>query len=185
LIALAAVAAAGVDPARAAPGLRHVSVPGRLERVDAGQDFLAFVDYAHKPGAVAAILDAVRPLTTGRLIMVLGCGGDRDRGKRPLMGEAAARGADLLIVTDDNPRSEDPAAIRAEMEAGVRRVPGAEWRTIGGRADAIAEAVRQAGPGDTVVVAGKGHEQGQEIAGEIRPFDDRCVLRDAIGVAAR
>ncbi len=185
LIALAAIAAAGVDPARAAPGLRHVSVPGRLERVDAGQDFLAFVDYAHKPGAVAAILDAVRPLTTGRLIMVLGCGGDRDRGKRPLMGEAAARGADLLIVTDDNPRSEDPAAIRAEMEAGVRRVPGAEWCTIGGRADAIAEAVRQAGPGDAVVVAGKGHEQGQEIAGEIRPFDDRCVLREAIEGAPR
>ncbi len=185
LLALAAVAAAGVDPARAAPGLRHVTVPGRLERVDAGQTYLAFVDYAHKPGAVAAILEAVRPLTTGRLIIVLGCGGDRDRGKRPLMGEAAARGADLVIVTDDNPRSEDPATIRAAMEDGVRRVPGAHWLTIAGRADAIAEAVRQAGPGDTVVVAGKGHEQGQEIAGEIRPFDDRCVLRDAIRADAR
>ena len=99
--------------------------------------------------------------------MVLGCGGDRDRGKRPLMGEAAARGADLLVVTDDNPRSEDPAAIRAAMQAGVRRVPGADVvHAIGGRADAIAEAVRRAGPGDAVVVAGKGHEQGQEVAGD-------------------
>ena len=97
-----------------------------MERVDAGQPFLAIVDYSHKPAAVEGALRALRPLTGGRLIVVLGCGGDRDRAKRPVMGEVAARGADLLIVTDDNPRSEDPAAIRAAMLAGARAVPVAE-----------------------------------------------------------
>jgi UDP-N-acetylmuramoyl-L-alanyl-D-glutamate--2,6-diaminopimelate ligase len=130
---------------------------------------------------VAAILRVLRPLTKGSLIIVLGCGGDRDRGKRPLMGAAAARAADLLIVTDDNPRSEDPAAIRAEMRAGADSVPGSTTVEIPGRREAIAEAVRRAGTGDTVVVAGKGHEQGQEAGGIVTPFDDRVVLRELLG----
>jgi UDP-N-acetylmuramoyl-L-alanyl-D-glutamate--2,6-diaminopimelate ligase len=180
VLAVAMLAAAGVDPAVAVPALAEVQVPGRMERVDAGQPYLAVVDYAHKPDAVAAALAALRPLTKGRLVVVLGCGGDRDRGKRPLMGAAAARGADLVVVTDDNPRSEDPAAIRAQMAAGVRAVPGADWVEIGDRAEAIAAAVRRAGPGDTVLVAGKGHEQGQEVGGVVLPFDDRAVLRAAM-----
>jgi UDP-N-acetylmuramoyl-L-alanyl-D-glutamate--2,6-diaminopimelate ligase len=179
LQALAAIHACGIDPVAAAEGMRHTAVPGRLERIDAGQDFLAFVDYAHKPGAVAAILQALRPQTKGSLIIVLGAGGDRDRGKRPLMGEAAGRGADLVIVTDDNPRTEDPAAIRAEVAAGV----GPDAVIVPGRRAAIAEAVHRARAGDTVVIAGKGHEQGQEIGTEVRPFDDRAVLREILGGA--
>jgi len=191
LLAVAMLAAAGVDPAVSLPALAGVRVPGRMERVEAGQPFLAVVDYAHKPDAVTAALAALRPLTKGRLVVVLGCGGDRDRGKRPLMGAAAARGADLVVVTDDNPRSEDPAAIRAEMAEGVRSVRGAGpgvgagWLEVGDRAEAIAEAVRLAGPGDTVLVAGKGHEQGQEVAGVVHPFDDRVVLQVMIEQAAR
>jgi len=189
LLAVAMLAAAGVDPAVSLPALAGVRVPGRMERVDAGQPFLAIVDYAHKPDAVTAALAALRPLTKGRLIVVLGCGGDRDRGKRPLMGAAAARGADLVVVTDDNPRSEDPAAIRGEMAEGVRSVlgagPGAGWLEVADRAEAIAEAVRLARPGDTVLVAGKGHEQGQEVAGVVYPFDDRVVLQRVIEQAAR
>ncbi len=185
LLAVAMLAAAGVDPAVAVAAMAEVQVPGRMERVDAGQPYLAVVDYAHKPDAVAAALAALRPMTKGRLIVVLGCGGDRDRGKRPLMGTAAARGADLVVVTDDNPRSEDPAAIRAAMAAGVRAVPNADWLEVGDRAQAIAEAVGRAGPGDTVLVAGKGHEQGQEVAGVVHPFDDRVVLRAAIEARRR
>jgi len=184
LQALAALHASGIDPVVAAEGMRHVAVPGRLERVAAGQDFLAFVDYAHKPGAVAAILAVLRPVTKGALIIVLGCGGDRDAGKRPMMGEVAARGADLVVITDDNPRTEDPAAIRAEMAAGVAAVPGARSIEVPGRRDAIAEAIRRARAGDTVVIAGKGHEQGQQIGDRITPFDDRAVLRELIGGTA-
>jgi UDP-N-acetylmuramoyl-L-alanyl-D-glutamate--2,6-diaminopimelate ligase len=154
-----------------------------MERIDLGQPFLAVVDYSHKPAAVEGALRALRPLTRGRLIIVLGCGGDRDRGKRPHMGEIAARAADLLVVTDDNPRSEEPAAIRAAMLAGARSVPSgerAEVIEIGSRAEAIAAALAAARSGDTVLVAGKGHETGQEIAGVIYPFDDRDVVRSAI-----
>jgi UDP-N-acetylmuramoyl-L-alanyl-D-glutamate--2,6-diaminopimelate ligase len=154
-----------------------------MERIDAGQPFLAIVDYSHKPAAVEGALRALRPLTRGRLLIVLGCGGDRDRGKRPHMGEIAARDADVLVVTDDNPRSEDPAAIRAAMLAGADAVPPAERGEvieIGDRAAAIAAAVERARAGDTVLVAGKGHETGQEIAGVVHPFDDRVVLREAI-----
>ena len=114
---------------------------------------------------------------------MLGCGGDRDRGKRPAMGELAARGSDLLVVTDDNPRSEDPAAIRAAMLAGALAVPSSERgevREVGDRAEAIAAAVAAAAPGDTVLIAGKGHEPGQEIAGVVPDFDDRDVLRGAL-----
>jgi UDP-N-acetylmuramoyl-L-alanyl-D-glutamate--2,6-diaminopimelate ligase len=154
-----------------------------MERIDAGQPFLAVVDYSHKPAAVEGALRALRPLTRGRLIIVLGCGGDRDRGKRPRMGEIAARGADLLVVTDDNPRSEEPAAIRRTMLDGALAVPPGdrgEVVEIGDRAAAIAAAVAAATAGDTVLVAGKGHETGQEVAGVVHPFDDRIVLRDAI-----
>jgi UDP-N-acetylmuramoyl-L-alanyl-D-glutamate--2,6-diaminopimelate ligase len=187
LLAFALLAEAGVDPAadngRVADAVSKAAVPGRMERIDAGQPFLAVVDYSHKPAAVDGALRALRPLTTGRLIVVLGCGGDRDRGKRPHMGEIAARGAELLIVTDDNPRSEDPAAIRAAMMQGALAVPASqrgEVREVGDRRAAILEAVAAAGPGDTVLVAGKGHETGQEVAAVVHPFDDRDVLREAL-----
>jgi UDP-N-acetylmuramoyl-L-alanyl-D-glutamate--2,6-diaminopimelate ligase len=150
-------------------------VPGRMERVDAGQPFLAVVDYAHTPEAVSSLLASVRAVTRGRVIVVVGCGGDRDRAKRPLMGRAAAEGADVAVLTSDNPRSEDPLAILQEMAAGA---PDAVIEPD--RRSAIAAAVAAAGPGDAVVVAGKGHETGQEVAGVVAPFDDRVVLREAV-----
>lgn len=178
LAAVAAAGEAGLDAAAVAAGIAASGgVPGRLERVDAGQDFVAVVDYAHKPDAVAAAIRTLRPLTEGRLIVVLGAGGDRDPGKRPLMAEIAARLADLLIVTDDNPRTEDPAAIRAAMLAGVEAGDAIE---VGDRREAIREAVRRAAPGDIVLVAGKGHETGQEVGGVVHPFDDRDVVREEI-----
>ena len=185
-LALAVLHEDGVPLEMAAPAVAGAVVPGRMERIDGGQPFLAIVDYSHKPAAVRGALRALRPLTPGRLTIVLGCGGDRDRGKRPHMGEIAAREADLLVVTDDNPRSEDPAAIRAAMVAGALAVPAAkraEILEIGSRADAIAAAVAAARSDDTVLVAGKGHETGQEIAGVVHPFDDRAVLRQAIAAA--
>ncbi|MCT2585224.1 UDP-N-acetylmuramoyl-L-alanyl-D-glutamate--2,6-diaminopimelate ligase [Actinophytocola gossypii] len=183
LLAAACVHAAGVEPADIAAGLASVEVPGRMERVAVGQDFTAVVDYAHKPAAVALALDAMRGRTDGRVIVVLGCGGDRDEGKRPLMGEAAARRSDLLIVTDDNPRTEDPAAIRAATLAGALDVPKAERGEVvevGDRRAAIEAAVARAGTGDVVVIAGKGHETGQEIDGVVHPFSDHDELRAAI-----
>lgn len=183
LLALAALHAVGIDPHAAAVGMAAVAVPGRLERVEAGQDFTALVDYAHKPAAVASVLAVLRPLTAGRLIIVLGAGGDRDTGKRAQMGAAAARGADLVLITDDNPRTEDPAAIREAVLAGAGRA--GRVRSIAGRADAIAFAVSQARAGDTVLVAGKGHETGQYVGDEVLPFDDRLVLAEAIAAARR
>jgi UDP-N-acetylmuramoyl-L-alanyl-D-glutamate--2,6-diaminopimelate ligase len=180
LAAVAACAEAGFDAARVAVGIRRgQGVPGRLELVDAGQDFVVVVDYAHKPDAVEAILRTLRPLTTGRLLVVLGAGGDRDPGKRPIMGEIAGRLADVLVVTDDNPRTEDPAAIRAAVLAGTGAAT-AEVLEVGDRRAAIEEAVRRAQPGDIVLLAGKGHETGQEIAGVVHPFDDRAVARKAL-----
>ena len=179
-LAIALLDALDVAPDVSAAAIATSVVPGRMERVDAGQPFLALVDYSHKPAALQSALAALRPLTAGRLILVLGCGGDRDRAKRPVMGEIAAREADLLIVTDDNPRSEDPAVIRAAMLAGARSVPvgdRAELLEIGDRAEAIAAAVHAASERDTVLVAGKGHETGQEVAGVVHPFDDRDMLR--------
>ena len=185
LLAIAALVATGVDPETAVRGVGACAgVPGRLERVTAdGAPVFGVVDYAHKPDAVAAVLAALRPATAGRLLCVLGCGGDRDAGKRPLMGEAAARGADVLVVTDDNPRSEDPATIRAAMLTGAARVPSAaraEVLELGDRAAAIAWAARAAEPGDTVAVLGKGHEPYQEVAGTVLAFDDREVLATAL-----
>jgi UDP-N-acetylmuramoyl-L-alanyl-D-glutamate--2,6-diaminopimelate ligase len=180
LAAVAAAGEAGLDAVRVAAGIADGGgVPGRLERVDAGQDFVVVVDYAHKPDAVEAAIGTLRPLTGGRVIVVLGAGGDRDPGKRPIMAAIAARLADVLVVTDDNPRTEDPAAIRAAMLAGAMG-PRAEVLEIGDRRAAIREAVRRAAPGDIVLVAGKGHETGQEIAGVVHPFDDREVVREEL-----
>nr|WP_232789523.1 UDP-N-acetylmuramoyl-L-alanyl-D-glutamate--2,6-diaminopimelate ligase [Streptomyces jeddahensis] len=184
LAAIVALAVAGLDPQAAANGIAAVpGVPGRLERVDAGQPYLAVVDYAHKTDAVESVLRALRKITQGRLHVVLGCGGDRDKTKRAPMGAAAARLADTAVLTSDNPRSEDPLAILATMLAGAAEVPAherGEVQVFEDRAAAIAAAVALARPGDTVLVAGKGHEQGQDIAGVVRPFDDRQVLREAI-----
>lgn len=181
LAVIAALATAGHDPAELALGIAaSPGVPGRMERVEAGQSFTAIVDYAHKPDAVTAVLSALRPVTAGRLIIVIGAGGDRDHGKRPLMGEASARHADVVIVTDDNPRSERAAAIRAAVMEGASS-GAAVAIEVAGRREAIAHAVAMAHLGDTVVVAGKGHERGQEIDGVVHPFDDRDVLVELIG----
>jgi len=181
LVALACLDAIGVPAPVAAQGFAHLTVPGRMQRVDAGQPYLAVVDYAHKPAAVAALLDTLRAQVPGRLLVVLGCGGDRDHGKRSLMGAAAATRAELLVVTDDNPRTEDPAAIRAAMLAGAQAEPArGELLEIGDRRAAIAAAVAGARPGDAVVVAGKGHETGQEIQGVRHPFDDAAELAAAL-----
>ncbi|WP_425582468.1 UDP-N-acetylmuramoyl-L-alanyl-D-glutamate--2,6-diaminopimelate ligase [Streptomyces synnematoformans] len=184
LAAIAALVTAGVDPATAAGGVAAVpGVPGRLERVEAGQGYLAVVDYAHKPDALESVLRALRKVTANRLHVVVGCGGDRDPHKRGPMGAAAARLADTAVLTSDNPRSEDPLAILAAMLAGAAEVPVYERGDVlveADRAGAIAIAVARADDGDTVLVAGKGHEQGQDTAGVVRPFDDRDELRTAI-----
>ena len=180
LTAIAVLDAIGVDEKAIVAGLAKVQVPGRMERVDLGQDFTAVVDYSHKPAAVALALDAVRARAEGRVIVVLGCGGDRDAAKRPLMGEAAAVRADLTIVTDDNPRSENASDIRAQMLGGVPADRRDTVVEIADRRAAIRHAVEQARTGDVVVVAGKGHETGQEVAGVIYPFSDRDELSAAI-----
>ena len=179
LLALAMLDAVGVSPEQAAPGLRDASVPGRLEPVDHGQDFLAVVDYAHKPGALQAVLETLkRP--QGRLAVVFGAGGDRDPGKREPMGRIAAELADLVVVTDDNPRNEDPQSIRAAILAGAGQSEGVGVLEIGDRRAAIRHAVDWACSGDVVVIAGKGHEKGQTAAGQTRPFDDRAELALAL-----
>jgi UDP-N-acetylmuramoyl-L-alanyl-D-glutamate--2,6-diaminopimelate ligase len=188
LAALAALVALGIPLGAAAAGISALAgVPGRMERVDAGQPFLALVDYAHTPQAVGRLLAAVRSAAaTGRVLVVLGCGGDRDAGKRPQMGAAAARGADLAVLTSDNPRSEDPLTILAAMAAGAQALPAGQRGEVvvePDRARAIALAAQRALPGDVLVVAGKGHETGQEIAGVVTPFDDRDVLRRVLGPA--
>jgi UDP-N-acetylmuramoyl-L-alanyl-D-glutamate--2,6-diaminopimelate ligase len=183
VLAIALLDAVGVPVETALSGLAETVVPGRMEPVESGQPFVAVVDYAHTPDAVATALAALRGATAGRLITVLGCGGDRDPGKRAAMGAAAAGGSDVLVVTDDNPRSEDPAVIRAAMLAGVEEVPAgqrAEVHEIAGRRNALATAVGLARPGDTLLVAGKGHETGQEVAGTVHSFDDRTVLREVL-----
>lgn len=182
--ALVAVACATSIGAPLGDALRGVSecagVPGRMERVDLGQPFAAIVDYAHTPDAVERVLAQLRGLTEGRIIAVLGCGGDRDAGKRPLMGRAVAEGSDLAILTNDNPRSEDPKEILFAMEQGARAVADARVAVEPDRRAAIRLAVSEARDGDIVVVAGKGHEQGQEVGGAVLPFDDRDELRKAI-----
>lgn len=158
-------------------------VTGRLDPVDAGQPFLALVDYAHTPDALEQALRACRELATGRLMVVFGCGGDRDRSKRPLMGQAATTLADYAIVTSDNPRSEDPMRIITDIESGASR-GGGEFIVIPDRREAIAAALGRARAGDVVLVAGKGHEQGQELADRTIPFDDRQVVADLLAEVA-
>jgi len=184
LLAASAVGIAlGLDPRLIAQCLESVSaVPGRFERVEAGQPFLVVVDYAHTPDALERLLTTARQLTRGRLGVVFGCGGDRDRGKRPLMGEIAARLADRVWVTSDNPRSEPPRAIIDEIVAGVSRVwpDPTRYATIEDRRAAIQNAFAWAQPGDTVVLAGKGHETYQIIGSEVLPFDDRAEARQVL-----
>jgi len=184
LAAIVALVEAGVGLAAAVAGVAASGgPPGRLERVDRGQDFAVLIDYAHKPGAVEALLTGMRKVTQGSLVIVLGCGGDRDRGKRRLMGAAAARFADVAILTNDNPRSEDPLAILAEMLAGAIEVPQrdrAELMVLPDRGTAIEVAIAAAGKGDVVLIAGKGHEQGQYVAGAVIPFDDREAASAAL-----
>jgi UDP-N-acetylmuramoyl-L-alanyl-D-glutamate--2,6-diaminopimelate ligase len=182
LLAIACLVESGVDPGTAARGVAECrGVPGRLELVEAPGPVLGVVDYAHKPDAIVAALAALRELGEGRLLCVIGAGGDRDRGKRPYMGEAAAKGADLVIVTDDNPRTEAPATIRAEVRHGAEAAGGGRVVEVPGRREAIAAAVALAEPGDVVAVLGKGHERGQEAGGVTSSFDDRVELAAALG----
>jgi UDP-N-acetylmuramoyl-L-alanyl-D-glutamate--2,6-diaminopimelate ligase len=176
LVAAGLAVATGEAAGRVLPALQALKgVAGRLEIVGQARGGLAVVDYAHKPEALAAVLDALRPFTTAKLICVMGCGGDRDKGKRPLMGAIAAEKADVVIVTDDNPRSERPEAIRAEILAAA---PGA--REIGDRAEAIRSGVALLGEGGVLVVAGKGHETGQIVGDKVLPFSDREEVRKAL-----
>jgi UDP-N-acetylmuramoyl-L-alanyl-D-glutamate--2,6-diaminopimelate ligase len=184
LVALAAARALGVDDATIAAALPGAGgVPGRFEPVDGGQDFAVIVDYAHKPDALDNVLRTARELATRDLIVVVGAGGDRDRGKRPMMGAAAATHADRVVITSDNPRSEDPEAIIAAIAAGAEAAGGRarEIDRVTDRREAIEAALAGAGTGDVVVIAGKGHETYQEIAGGVKlPFDDREVAREAL-----
>jgi UDP-N-acetylmuramoyl-L-alanyl-D-glutamate--2,6-diaminopimelate ligase len=180
LAAAATARALGFDLDEVARGLGTVVVRGRAERVDAGQPFVVLVDYAHAPGELDAVLAAARDLVPGRVLLVFGCGGDRDPSKRPLMGEAASRGADLAVITSDNPRSEDPQAIADAVLLGMDD-GRAEVLVELDRREAIRLAVGAAAPGDAVVVAGKGPETGQTIAGRTLPFDDRVVVREELG----
>jgi UDP-N-acetylmuramoyl-L-alanyl-D-glutamate--2,6-diaminopimelate ligase len=193
LLAAALLDAVGVSPESAAPGLRTATVPGRLQPIDRGQGFLALVDYAHKPGALRAVLETLRAQLggqersdtgsdrAGRVAVVFGAGGNRDAGKREPMGLVAAELADLVVITDDNPRDEDPADIRATIMTGARAAAGAATVVeIGDRREAIDHAVAWARDGDVVLVAGKGHEAGQTSRGKTRPFDDRDELAEAL-----
>jgi UDP-N-acetylmuramoyl-L-alanyl-D-glutamate--2,6-diaminopimelate ligase len=176
---------AGVAPDAAREGIATLTaIPGRMEPIETGQPFAVIVDYAHTPEAVSRLLADARGLTTGagRVLVVLGCGGDRDRAKRPQMGAAAASGADIAIFTNDNPRSEDPASILAAMVSGVPT--GSKVELEPDRRTAIVGVIGRARPGDVVVIAGKGHEQGQEIAGQVIAFDDRVVAREALATRA-
>jgi UDP-N-acetylmuramoyl-L-alanyl-D-glutamate--2,6-diaminopimelate ligase len=175
LAAAAAARALGLEDAAIRHGIEAVErVPGRFDPVDEGQPFTVLVDYAHTPGALESALESARELARGRLICVFGAGGDRDRDKRPLMGQVVAELADIALVTSDNPRSEDPAAIAADVVDGLDLDVELDRRRAIGRARASAR------EGDVVVIAGKGHEQGQEIAGRKLPFDDREVVREAL-----
>jgi len=180
LAALAAAVALGIEPEAAAEGLAQAAPPpGRLEPIDEGQRFAVLVDYAHTPDSLENVLRAAREMTPGRVISVFGAGGDRDRGKRPLMGRAGVANSDLAVITSDNPRSEYPDAIVAEVAEGAKE--GGEVELEVDRREAIALALGEARPGDVVVIAGKGHEQGQEFEdGRKVPFDDRDVAREEL-----
>jgi len=186
LAAFGAALALKVPPPLAIAGLASISgVPGRLERVQVGQDFTVIVDYAHTDDALKNLLETMRDLKPRRLITVFGCGGDRDRTKRPLMGAVAARLSDLVVLTSDNPRSEPPEAILEEIQRGMPAGRGAERQVVVDRREAIALAIEMAGPGDAVVIAGKGHEPYQVLRDRSVPFDDRQVAREALSRLAR
>ena len=179
--AVAAGVLLDVNEDEIAAGVRAMAgVPGRFEAVDEGQPFAVIVDYAHTPDALDIVLQAARELGTGRVIVVFGAGGDRDRGKRPLMGRVARQRSDIAIVTSDNPRSEQPLAIIEDVVQGA----GTGVEIDPDRRSAIERAVSLAVPGDVIVIAGKGHEQGQELAGVVTPFDDREVVREALLAAS-
>jgi UDP-N-acetylmuramoyl-L-alanyl-D-glutamate--2,6-diaminopimelate ligase len=181
LAAIAAAEALELDPAGYAPALAGVPrLPGRMEPVDRGQPYPVVVDYAHTDGALRAALTAMRGLAAGRLLVVFGCGGDRDRGKRPLMGRAAGELADYAILTSDNPRSEDPLAILEAVEQGIASVPGAKWEVVPDRRQAIRRAIALAGPGTSVLIAGKGHERVQLLGNQRLPFVDSDEAAQAI-----
>jgi UDP-N-acetylmuramoyl-L-alanyl-D-glutamate--2,6-diaminopimelate ligase len=181
LVAAGLAIAAGDDPARVYAALDHLKgAPGRLELIGARNGAPVFVDYAHKPDALEKVLATLRPLTKGRLIVVFGCGGDRDKGKRPLMGEIAARAADVVIVTDDNPRSEEPGSIRAAIIEGAKGAGPAQLIEIADRGEAISQAVATLRAGDALVVAGKGHETGQIVGDRILPFSDHEAVTKAL-----
>jgi UDP-N-acetylmuramoyl-L-alanyl-D-glutamate--2,6-diaminopimelate ligase len=183
LAALGVAHATGLDWERSLAALAAVpGVPGRFESVDAGQEFSVIVDYAHTPDGLLNVLNAARALEPARLILVFGCGGDRDRGKRPIMGALAAERADIAVVTSDNPRSEDPAAIIREILAGFEAAPGRRARLVQepDRRAAIAQAIGMAAPGDLVLIAGKGHEDYQIFADRTIHFDDREVAREVL-----
>jgi UDP-N-acetylmuramoyl-L-alanyl-D-glutamate--2,6-diaminopimelate ligase len=182
LATFAAARAIGLDDGPIVRGLASAEqVPGRMEPIEAGQDFLVVVDYAHTPDSIRTVLAAARPLATGRVIVVFGCGGDRDRAKRSPMGAAATEGADLTVITTDNPRSEDPSEIIAEVERGAAAGGGA-FVVEPDRRAAIRRALREARSGDVVVVAGRGHEPVQEVGDRFVPFDDRAVVREELDV---
>lgn len=180
-LAAAMAQTAGVDLRAFLGGLEQAAVPGRMERIDEGQPFVAVVDYAHKPAAIGAVLATLRGQVEGRIGVVVGAGGDRDTSKRPLMGAEAARGADFVVVTDDNPRTEDPASIRAAVLQGARGAgTDATIEEVGPRGEAIDAVVAWAQPGDAVIVVGKGHEVGQLVGTQKLHFDDREEMRRAI-----
>ena len=179
LAATAACHATGIPLEDIQRGLETTAVvPGRLEAVDCGQDFAVFVDYAHKPDAMENVLHCLRPLVRGRLITVFGCGGDRDRGKRPLMGKIASERSDFVILTSDNPRSERPGAILREIEKGI--ADKAKYRVCEDREEGIRRALSMAEKGDVVLIAGKGHEAYQIFKDTVKPFDDRQVAREIL-----
>ena len=180
LVAAGLCIAGGETPERVLAGLEKITgAQGRLQRIPGSGKGEVYVDYAHTPDGLETVLKALRPHATGRLIVVFGAGGDRDKGKRPLMGEIAGRLADVAIVTDDNPRSEDPAAIRKAVRGGCPKA-----QEIGDRRAAIQQAIAMMGDGDVVVIAGKGHEQGQIIGGTTHPFDDATVAAEALRLHA-
>lgn len=182
LAALSSSLLLGVEAETALEGiLSYPGIPGRFEAVDEGQDFAVLVDYAHTPDSLRRVLEAAREICSGRVLVVFGCGGDRDRGKRPIMGEIGVRLSDLAFVTSDNPRGEDPLDILAMIEEGVRAASrDDDYRIIPDRREAIVAAVEEARAGDVVVIAGKGHERGQIFADKVLPFDDREEARTAL-----
>ena len=186
LAASAACLSQGLTPEEVAAGVASLeNIPGRFEKVDMGQPFLVVVDYAHTEDALARVLEFARPVTERRILTLMGCGGDRDRKKRPLMAAAALRASDYVVMTSDNPRTEDPASILREVESGAALAPGSDgrWRSILDRREAIRAIVAEAREGDAVIIAGKGHETYQILGTERTPFDDREEARTALRLA--